>query len=278
MITKHRGLRGILTHAMLLVTAIAAALPFLWVISLSLQDAQAVFRVPPELIPRQFLWSTYILAWVSQSFGRMYWNSILSSTLIIVAQILTCSLAAYALTQLRFRGKQGVFLLLISTMMVPVQVTFIPAYIVLSKLNWVNTYYALIIPFAASGFAIFLMRQTFLTIPQSLIDAAKIEGAGHWVMLSRILLPLAKPTVITLTALNFVWHYNDFFWPLIVTNSSDMRTLPVGLAQMIVNEGGQGTQWNQVMAADVITVAPVLVAFFFLQRHLTSTVLTAGLK
>jgi ABC-type glycerol-3-phosphate transport system permease component len=263
---------------MLLVTAIAAALPFLWVISLSLQDAQAVFRVPPELIPRQFLWSTYILAWVSQSFGRMYWNSILSSTLIIVAQILTCSLAAYALTQLRFRGKQGVFLLLISTMMVPVQVTFIPAYIVLSKLNWVNTYYALIIPFAASGFAIFLMRQTFLTIPQSLIDAAKIEGAGHWVMLSRILLPLAKPTVITLTALNFVWHYNDFFWPLIVTNSSDMRTLPVGLAQMIVNEGGQGTQWNQVMAADVITVAPVLVAFFFLQRHLTSTVLTAGLK
>jgi multiple sugar transport system permease protein/sn-glycerol 3-phosphate transport system permease protein len=198
--------------------------------------------------------------------------------MIIAGQIVTSSLAAYALTQLRFRGRGLVFLFIISTMLVPIQATFIPAYIILSRLHWINTYWALIVPFVGSGFGVFLMRQAFLVVPPSLVDAARIDGAGHWTILTRILLPLARPAVIALAALSFVFHYNDFFWPLIVTNTSAMRTLPVGLATMILTEGSKGTQWNHVMAADVFTVAPILVGFFFLQRYLVPTSLLSGGK
>lgn len=269
---------SIMSHAVLLAAAAFTAAPLVWLVSLSLQEPQAVFRFPPRLIPDQLWWSSYPEAWRSQPFARMYWNSIVTSTLIIAGQIVTSCVAAYALTHLRFRGRTAVFLFIVSTMMVPIQATFIPAYIILSRLGWINTYWALVVPFAASGFGVFLMRQAFLVIPQSLVDAARIDGAGHFTILSRILFPLARPAVITLAALSFVFHYNDFFWPLIVTNTSQMRTLPVGLATMILTEGSHGTQWNQVMAADVFVVAPILLAFVFLQRHLSPTSLMTGVK
>jgi sn-glycerol 3-phosphate transport system permease protein len=269
---------SIMSHAVLLAAAAFTAAPLVWLVSLSLQEPQAVFRFPPRLIPDQLWWSSYPEAWRSQPFARMYWNSILTSTLIIAGQIVTSCVAAYALTHLRFRGRTAVFLFIVSTMMVPIQATFIPAYIILSRLGWINTYWALVVPFAASGFGVFLMRQAFLVIPQSLVDAARIDGAGHFTILSRILFPLARPAVITLAALSFVFHYNDFFWPLIVTNTSQMRTLPVGLATMILTEGSHGTQWNQVMAADVFVVAPILLAFVFLQRYLSPTSLMTGVK
>jgi sn-glycerol 3-phosphate transport system permease protein len=273
------GLRfSIMTHGLLLAAAAFTAAPLVWLVSLSLQEPQAVFRFPPRLIPDPLWWSSYPEAWRSQPFARMYWNSILTSTLIIAGQIVTSCLAAYALTHLRFRGRTAVFLFIVSTMMVPIQATFIPAYIILSGLGWINTYWALVVPFVASGFGVFLMRQAFLVIPQSLVDAARIDGAGHFTILSRVLFPLARPAVITLAALSFVFHYNDFFWPLIVTNTGQMRTLPVGLATMILTEGSHGTQWNQVMAADVFVVAPILVAFVVLQRYLSPTSLMTGVK
>jgi ABC-type glycerol-3-phosphate transport system permease component len=265
-------------HLVLGVAALFTLTPLAWIVSLSLQDPQAVFRFPPRFVPLELLWRSYPEAWHAQPFGRLYANSVLTSGLIVVGQILTSSLAAYALTQLRFRGRSLVFLFTISTMMVPIQATFIPAYIVLSRLGWINSYQALIVPFVASGFGIFLMRQAFLVVPRALIDAARIDGAGHWTILARILLPLSRPAVITLSALSFVWHYNDFFWPLIVTNTSEMRTLPVGLATMILTEGAHGTQWNEVMAADVFVVAPVLLAFVALQRYLSPTSLVTGLR
>jgi ABC-type glycerol-3-phosphate transport system permease component len=269
---------SILSHGLLLLAAAFTAAPLVWLVSLSLQEPQAVFRFPPRLIPDQLWWSSYPEAWRSQPFARMYWNSILTSTLIIAGQIVTSCVAAYALTHLRFRGRTAVFLFIVSTMMVPIQATFIPAYIILSGLGWINTYWALVVPFVASGFGVFLMRQAFLVIPQSLVDAARIDGAGHFTILIRVLFPLARPAVITLAALSFVFHYNDFFWPLIVTNTSQMRTLPVGLATMILTEGSHGTQWNQVMAADVFVVAPILVAFVVLQRYLSPTSLMTGVK
>jgi multiple sugar transport system permease protein/sn-glycerol 3-phosphate transport system permease protein len=273
-----RRLGTLACHAVLLAAAVLTAAPLVWLVSLSLQEPEAVFRFPPRFIPDRVLWSSYPEAWRSQPFARMYWNSILTSTLIIAGQIATSCVAAYALTQLRFRGRTLVFLFIVSTMMVPIQATFIPAYILLSRLGWINTYWALVVPFVASGFGVFLMRQAFLVIPPSLVDAARIDGAGHWTILSRILFPLARPAVITLAALSFVFHYNDFFWPLIVTNTSEMRTLPVGLATMILTEGSHGTQWNQVMAADVFVVAPILLGFLFLQRYLAPTSLMTGVK
>jgi len=276
--TGRRLRRGLAAHAVLAVAALFAAVPLLWLVSLSLQEPEAVFRYPPRFIPERVLWSSYPSAWRAQPFGRMYVNSIVTSALIIGGQIVTSSLAAYALTQLRFRGRGLAFLFIISTMMVPIQATFIPAYIIVSRLGWVDTYWALVVPFVASGFGIFLMRQAFLVVPRELVEAARIDGASHRVILARILLPLARPAVITLAALSFVFHYNDFFWPLIVTNSAKVRTLPIGLATMILTEGSHGTQWNQVMAADVFVIAPILVAFVFLQRHLAPTALTTGVK
>jgi sn-glycerol 3-phosphate transport system permease protein len=269
-------LRALLCHGLLLVTVAFTAAPLLWLVSLSLQEPDAVFRFPPRFIPEHVLWSSYPEAWGSQPFARMYLNSLVTSAAIVAGQIVTSALAAYALTQLRFRGKTLVFLFIISTLMVPIQTTFIPAYIILSRLHWINTYGALIVPFVTSGFGVFLMRQAFLVVPRSIVDAARIDGADHWSLLARILVPLTRPAVITLGALSFVFHYNDFFWPLIVTNTSSMRTLPVGLATMILTEGSRGTQWNQVMAADVFTVAPLLVGFVFLQRYLVPTSLTSG--
>jgi ABC-type glycerol-3-phosphate transport system permease component len=267
-----------LVHAPLLIAAALVAVPFLWLLSLSLQEPQAVFRYPPRFVPERFVWSSYPDAWRSLPFGRMYVNSIVTSVLIILGQIVTSCLGAYGLTQLRFRGRQLAFLFIISTMMVPIQTTFIPAYVIVSRLGWVDTYQALVVPFVASGFGVFLMRQAFLVVPPALVEAARIDGAGHWTILTRVLMPLARPAIITLAALSFTFHYNDFFWPLIVTNSAEMRTLPVGLATMILTEGSHGTQWNQVMAADVFTVVPLLALFVVLQRYLAPTSLTAGVK
>jgi ABC-type glycerol-3-phosphate transport system permease component len=276
-VTRHAR-RVALVHGPLLVAAGLIVVPFLWLVSLSLQEPQAVFRYPPRFIPERFIWSSYPDAWRALPFGRMYVNSIVTSALIILGQVVTSCLAAYGLTQLRFRGRNLAFLVIISTMMVPVQATFIPAYVIVSRLGWVDTYWALVVPFVASGFGVFLMRQAFLVVPKALVEAARIDGAGHWTILTRILVPLARPAIVTLAALSFTFHYNDFFWPLIVTNSARMRTLPVGLATMILTEGSHGTQWNQVMAADVFTVVPLLVVFVLLQRHLAPTSLTAGVK
>ena len=270
--------RAALVHGPLLVASVLIAVPFVWLLSLSLQEPQALFRYPPRFVPERFVWSSYPDAWRSLPFGRMYVNSLATSTLIILGQVVTSCLAAYGLTQLRFRGRHVAFLVIISTMMVPIQATFIPAYVIVSRLGWVDTYWALVMPFVASGFGVFLMRQAFLVVPRALVEAARIDGAGHWTILTRILVPLARPAIITLAALSFTFHYNDFFWPLIVTNSARMRTLPVGLATMILTEGSHGTQWNQVMAADVFTVAPLLAAFVLLQRYLAPTSLTAGVK
>jgi ABC-type glycerol-3-phosphate transport system permease component len=273
-----RARRVVLVHGPLLVAAGLIVVPFLWLVSLSLQEPQAVFRYPPRFIPERFVWSSYPDAWRALPFGRMYVNSLVTSALIILGQVVTSCLAAYGLTQLRFRGRHLAFLVIISTMMVPVQATFIPAYVIVSRLGWVDTYWALVVPFVASGFGVFLMRQAFLVVPKALVEAARIDGAGHWTILTRILVPLARPAIVTLAALSFTFHYNDFFWPLIVTNSARMRTLPVGLATMILTEGSHGTQWNQVMAADVFTVVPLLAVFVLLQRHLAPTSLTAGVK
>jgi ABC-type glycerol-3-phosphate transport system permease component len=273
-----RAAVALLGHATLAAGALLTALPLLWLVSLSLQEPEAVFRYPPRFVPDRVLWSSYPAAWLAQPFGRMYVNSVVTSGLIILGQIVTSCLAAYALAHLRFRGRRLVFLFVISTMIVPIQATFIPAYIIVSRLGWVDTYWGLVMPFVASGFGVFLMRQAFLVVPRALVEAALIDGAGHLAILTRVLLPLTRPAVVTLAALSFVFHYNDFFWPLIVTNSDRVRTLPIGLATMILTEGAHGTQWNQVMAADVFVIAPILVGFVFVQRYLAPTALTSGVR
>ena len=276
---KIRGARWFATHALLLAATLLVAAPLLWMVSLALQDLKAIFSYPLQLLPSPPRWGNFAEAWRAQPFAVFYFNSVVVAGAIIIGQLVTVCLAAYALTQLRFRGQEKVFLLILATMMVPAQVTFVPAFLVLKHLGWINTYQALIIPFLTSAFGIFLIRQSFLRVPQSFVDSAKVDGAGHLRILWSIMIPLSKPALTTMVLLNFVWHYNDFFWPLVVTNSTDMRTLPIGLASFVANQGGgEGTPWHLIMAADVFTVAPLILLYFVAQRFITQNDLTSGVK
>lgn len=255
------------------------AAPLLWMSSLALQDISAIFTYPLQILPTDPRWKNFSEAWRAQPFAVFYFNSVVVALAIIAGQLVTVCLAAYALTQLQFLGREKVFLLILSTLMVPAQATFVPAFVILKNLDWINTYQALIVPFLTSGFGIFLIRQSFLRVPQSLIDSALVDGAGHLRILWSIMIPLSKPALATMVLLSFIWHYNDFFWPLIVTNTVEMRTLPIGLASFAATaEGGEGTPWHLIMAANVFIIAPLIVLYFVAQRFIAQGDLTSGVK
>jgi len=284
--TKHkhggrrpRGVRWFATHALLFVASAVVAAPLLWMASLALQDMSAIFSYPLQIVPTSPRWGNFSEAWRAQPFAVFYFNSVVVALAIISGQLVTVCMAAYALTQLRFLGRDKIFLLILSTLMVPAQATFVPAFVVLKQLDWINTYQALIVPFLTSGFGIFLIRQSFLRVPQSLVDSARVDGAGHLRVLWSVMVPLSKPALATMVLLSFIWHYNDFFWPLIVTNTVEMRTLPIGLASFVATaEGGEGTPWHLIMAANLFVVAPLILIYFVAQRFIAHGDLTSGMK
>jgi len=265
--------------ARLLLVAICAsvAFPFFWILVNSLQPAAAVFATPPRFWPTHPQWRNYPDAWGAEPFGQFYVNSLLVSTAIIAGQVVTSGLAAYALSWVEFRLKGAVFFLILVALMIPEQLIVVPVFLELHTVNWINTYQALIVPFLASAFGIFLLRQSFLRVPRPLIEAARLDGASHLQVFARVVAPLSLPGFITLIVLNFIWHYNDFFWPLIMTNSDQYRTLPVGLA-MFVQSGEGLVPWNQLMAADIFTAIPLFVIFLVAQRYLVNGIVSSGLK
>jgi multiple sugar transport system permease protein/sn-glycerol 3-phosphate transport system permease protein len=188
-------------------------------------------------------------------------------------------LAAYAFARLRFKGKNFFFILVMATMMIPIQVTFIPNFLIIKQFGWFDTYLALTLPVAASAFGIFMIRQAFLQVPKELEEAAKLDGCNHFQMIRHVMVPLSSASIITFGLFSFIWHYNDFFWPLIATNSEELRTLQVGLSSLITEEGGQeGTQWNLIMAAASIVILPLLILFAFVQKYIVKGIATTGLK
>ena len=195
----------------------------------------------------------------------------------VTFQVINACLSAYVFSQIKFPGRDFLFLLFLAVLMVPSQVTIVPNFIILSRLDWLNKYQALIIPFAATAFGTFLIRQSFLTVPKDLIDAAIIDGAGHLRILRFVLVPLSKPMILTFFLLNFNWRWNDYFWVLIMTSSDSMRTLPVGVIAMRAGAEG-GTNWHYLMAATLIVILPVLVLFIFTQRHFIEGIARTGLK
>lgn len=277
---RRRGsspLRRALSRLMLVVICLAVAFPFFWIAVNSLQPLADVLATPPHFWPAQPQWHNYPDAWHAEPFGQFYINSLVVNTAIIVGQVLTCALAAYGLSWIDFPFKNALFFLILVALMVPEQLIIVPVFLELHAVQWINTYQALIVPFLTSAFGIFLLRQSFLRVPRALVEAARIDGASHPWVLIRIVAPLSLPGFITLIVLNFIWHYNDFFWPLIMTNSDQFRTLPVGLA-MFVQSGEGLVPWNQLMAADIFTVAPLFVIFFVAQRYLVNGIVSSGLK
>lgn len=255
---------------------VLAVIPIIWTFSTSLKPLDEVYAFPPNWLPRHPQWVNYAKAWVAAPFARYALNSVLVTLTIIALQTVLASLSAYAFSKLRFPGRDAFFLLFLATMMVPAQVIVVPVFIMLSKASMLNSYNALILPFAASAFGTFLLRQSFLEIPDDLVDAARIDGAGDISIIRNIMIPMSKPSYLSFILLTFTWRWNDYFWPLIMTSSPEMRTLPVGLVFLRTSEGS--IEWNVVMAASVFVILPVLLLFLFFQRYFVEGVMSSGLK
>ncbi len=240
---------------------------------------EKVLNVPADkLIPYKkvnFLWKNYIDAWNAVPFGRFFINSIFVSICITFGQVFTSSLAAYAFARLNFKFRDQLFLGYLTTLMIPYTVTMIPVFILLKLLGWIDTYQALILPAMFSAYGTFMLRQFFLSIPKDLEESAIIDGASKFTIYFNIILPLSKPALATLTTFVFMGAWNDFMWPLIVTNSMEMKTLPVGLAAF---QGLYTTNWTLLMAASVIVLIPVLLVYIFNQRYFVKGIVLSGLK
>lgn len=228
-----------------------------------------------ELTYRRFIWENYLLAWKKVNFPRYFLNTIFVSITVMFFVLFTSSMAAYAFSKLEFWGREKLFMGFLSMMMVPMPVYLVPAYIILSKLHWVNTYWALIVPWLAHVFSIFLLRQHFKTIPRDLYDAAKIDGCSDWLFLWKIVVPLSKSVLVTVALFSLIGSWNSFMWPLIVTHSDNLRVIQVGLAYFSQE---QGTDHELLMAASTFCILPLLIVFFFAQKRIISSFARSGLK
>lgn len=261
------------------VAALIIITPFLVTLSNSLMTLSEAFRLPPTLLPSDPQWRNYVRAWTGAPFGRYFLNSFVVSVVITVGQTLTSVLAAYAFARLRFVGRNVLFGLFLATLMVPSYVVLIPNYLTLSRFNLINTYGALILPFLASGFSVFLIRQHFKQVPRDLEDAAKIDGANRWTILWVIFVPLGRPAIATAALFTFLSEWNAYLWPLIVTDSAQMRTVQIGLASFLQAGMEDGlTDWPVVLAASMIVLLPTLLAFVLAERQLIKGVTLSGLK
>jgi sn-glycerol 3-phosphate transport system permease protein len=275
---KPNAFTRVFSHVVLIVASLAVLLPIYWMAVSAFEPNQDILSSTIHWLPLHFQPGNFAKALHSQPFGRFFFNSFLMSAMIVGAQLITSSLAAYALVFIPMRNKRGWFFSILLAMMVPMQATFIPVYLILSSVHLINTYAGLVLPFAGSAFGIFLLRQGFVSIPKDLVHAARIDGASEWRILTSIVLPNAKPMLITLVLLNFVFHYNDLFWPLISTNTTNMRVVPVALSYFLSQEAGQTLQWNLLMAADLVTILPVLALFLIGQRYMVKGIMGSAVK
>lgn len=230
-------------------------------------------REPIEKI--DFGLDNYITGVRSFNFGRYLWNSIIVTVTATLLTLLVNSMAAFALAKYKFSGRQTIFLVMISTLMVPLSVVLVPIFLVITKVGWNNNLLGIIVPVAATPTGVFLLRQYMLTIPDELIAAARIDGASEWRIYSQIILPLTKPALAVLAIFSVMWRWNDFLWPLIVMSRSEFFTLQVGLASF---QGELNVQWNLILAMTVLTLLPITVIFAILQRNITTGIATTGLK
>lgn len=264
-------------YLLLSIVAAVVLFPLLWILFTAVEPLREVFAVPPHLLPRSVDLGNFLRAWSAEPFSTYLRNSLLVSLAIIAGQIVTSAMAAYALVRVPFPLRRLSFWLIMTSLMIPVQVTFIPVFLLLRDWNWIDTYQALIVPFVGSGFGTFWLVQTFRQLPPDVLDAAALDGAGHLRILWSVVMPMARGGVITLGVLNFVWHYNDFFWPLIVTQSTDMRTMPLGLATLVATDGNV-TPWNLLMAASILTMLPNLILYAIGQRYLLAGLMHTGIR
>jgi multiple sugar transport system permease protein len=234
-----------------------------------------MYAFPPVWIPKRLVWENYVYMFKSAPWGIFFMNTTKITCFVIVGQLITCSMGAYAFARLKFPGRDAMFAVYLATMMIPYHVTMIPAFKIIKTLGWLNTHYALIVPALFSAFGTFLLRQFFLTIPKELEQSALIDGCSYPQIYWHLMLPNAKPALSTLAIFTFMGTWNDFLGPLIYINKLELKTLTLGLATF---QGVYNTQWNYLMAGAACVTLPVVVVYFLAQRYFVEGVVMSGMK
>lgn len=270
-----RRTRRVATMILLLPAALQL-FPLLYVISLSLKSKTEVFDYPPRLWPTHFDLTNYVDAWHSAPLARFLLNSFICAGTITALQVFTGLLAAYALARLEFRGKRLAFAVIVATMMVPSEVTILPNYLTVARLDWIDTYFALIVPFSVSGFGVFMLYQFMRSIPKELEEAARLDGASRLRFLFQFAVPLSTPAIVAFAVYAFVNAWNQYLWPLIVIQSTRMQTVQIGIGMF--RSQNESVSWGVIMAATVMLISPTIALFIATQRQFIRGMTMSGLK
>jgi ABC-type glycerol-3-phosphate transport system permease component len=282
---------------LLITLGLIISMPIFIAFFTSFKIPQEVVTYPPRVFPKQWAVQNYVTAWDSNrkieegktglegfiinhfktGLGRFLINSFIQTSLITIGQVVFSVLAAFAFSVLVFPGRNALFLIILGSLMIPFELTFIPNFQLISDLNWANTYQGLAVPFLASAFGVFMLRQFFMTVPKDLHDAARIDGASNWRYLWQVMVPLSKGAIGAFAIFAFLSAYNQYLWPLIITNDIDMRTTQIGIRFFMTNVE-RGADWGAVMAATIIVSAPTLIAFLVAQKQLVKGIAMTGLK
>ncbi|GAB4174324.1 MAG: carbohydrate ABC transporter permease [Roseiflexaceae bacterium] len=263
-------------YAAMLVAVVITGLPLYWMLIASFKLSPEIYTAPPTWIPLNPTLENFPEAWNAAPFARYYFNSVLTTAIASISKMVLALLTAYALVFVRFPYKRAVLVIILAALMVPAQITIVPNYLTMARLGWVNTYQAIILPSAATAFGTFLMRQYFLTLPPEIFEAAEIDGAGHFRRIWSLALPLARPAVATTGLFAVVSEWNEFLWPLVVTNSEEMRTLPIGVFRLFDQEGL--SNWGVIMAGTMFVVLPVVLLFIWAQRYIVEGIAAGAVK
>lgn len=266
-----------LSFLLVLAGAFIFLLPFLWMLSSAFKPESEIFRSPPQWIPHPLQWSNFKNSLTALPFAIYYRNTVLITAATMIGDVLTAALVAYGFARFRFPGRGLLFVLVLSTLMLPIQVTIIPRFVLFKSLHWIDTFAPIIVPayLGGSAFYIFLLRQFFMTIPRELDDAAKIDGLGYFAIFHRILIPLSKSALAIIAIFSFLYNWNDFFVPLIFLNSESHYTVALGLTSL---KGHFFSTINLLMAASLIAMFPCLVLFFVAQKYFIGGVVVTGVK
>lgn len=275
---RPRSLKRVLVYVLLSLGLLIMSAPFLWMALSAFKTTNELTASPPVWIPTEWTLDNFRDLLDKLDLPLYFMNSVIVAVLVTVSNLVFCSMLGYALAKLRFAGRNKIFGLVLGALMVPGNLMLLPLFVLMSKMGLIDSYAGLVLPFAAGAFGVFLMRQFMQSIPDELLEAARMDGAGEWYIFWRIVMPLVKPALATLSIFTFLGAWNNFVWPLIATNDPDKYTLPVALATFATDPNKAGGSNGMLMAGSFLIVLPVLVVFIALQRHFTQGIATAGMK
>lgn len=266
---------SVVIWALLAAGAVVMAFPLYWMFATAVRAPGDLFSKKFDLVPDEIAWSNFVDAWQKLPWGQFYLNSFVIVAVAVPLTVGINLLAGYAFAKYRFPGRDVIFLLTLSTLMIPIQVVMVPEFLIVSKLGWVDTWWGVVIPRAAEAFGLFMVRQFMRSIPDELIESARLDGAGEFKIFRKIVLPLSWPVIAVLTIFTFMWRWNDFAWPLVVLQERSAYTVPLGLNLM---KGQYYADWTGIMGMSLLSIIPLLIVFVFFQRYFIQGIASTGLK